>query len=70
MRTVSRTCVVALIVALLALAAPEARQAGAKPAKLALVGGMLIDGYDVPPVHHAAILIEGDRIVQVGPAAE
>jgi imidazolonepropionase-like amidohydrolase len=31
---------------------------------------MLIDGYEVPPVHHAAILIEGNRIVQVGPAAE
>src|SRR5262245_4764586 len=44
----------------------------AQPAKkkLALVGGMLIDGYEVPPVHHAAILIEGNRIVQVGPATE
>jgi imidazolonepropionase-like amidohydrolase len=44
----------------------------AQPAKkrLALVGGMLIDGYDVPPVHHAAILIEDNKIVQVGPAAE
>jgi imidazolonepropionase-like amidohydrolase len=38
--------------------------------KLALVGGMLLDGYEVPPVHHAAILIEDDRIVQVGRAAE
>jgi imidazolonepropionase-like amidohydrolase len=37
--------------------------------KLALVGGMLIDGYQVPPVHHAAILIEGDKIVEVGPAS-
>lgn len=31
---------------------------------------MLINGLDVPPVHHAAIVIQGDRIVQVGPAAE
>jgi imidazolonepropionase-like amidohydrolase len=37
---------------------------------LALVGGMLLTGYEVPPIHHAAILIEGDRIVQVGPASE
>ena len=37
------------------------------PKKLALVGGMLLDGYDVPPVHHAAILIEGNRIVAAGP---
>ncbi|MCY3745411.1 MAG: amidohydrolase family protein, partial [Acidobacteria bacterium] len=38
--------------------------------RLALVGGMLLDGYDVPPLHHAAVLIEGDRIVAVGRAAE
>lgn len=38
--------------------------------KLALVGGMLLDGYDVPPLHHATVLIEGDRIVAVGRAAE
>ena len=38
--------------------------------RLALVGGMLLDGYDAPPIHHAAVLIEGNRIVDVGPAAE
>lgn len=38
--------------------------------KLALVGGMLLDGYQSPPTHHAAVLIEGDRIIRVGPAAE
>lgn len=38
--------------------------------KLALVGGMLLDGYEVPPLHHAAVLIEGDTIVKVGRAAE
>ena len=38
--------------------------------RVALVGGMLIDGYEAPPIHHAAILIEGDRIVEVGPADE
>jgi imidazolonepropionase-like amidohydrolase len=38
--------------------------------KLALVGGMLLDGYEVPPIHHAAILIEGNKIVEVGRAAD
>lgn len=38
--------------------------------KLALVGGMLLDGYEVPPLHRAAILIEGNKIVEVGPAAD
>ena len=37
---------------------------------IALVGGMLLDGYEVPPLHHAAVLITGDRIVWVGRAAD
>jgi len=40
------------------------------PRRLALVGGMLIDGYAVPPVHRAAIVIEDNRITAVGPASE
>jgi imidazolonepropionase-like amidohydrolase len=40
------------------------------PRHLALVGGMLLDGYETPPIHHAAIVIEGNKIVQVGPATE
>jgi len=36
--------------------------------RVALVGGMLLDGYEAPAIHNAAILIEGDRIVAVGPA--
>lgn len=55
-----------LLVALLVL--PGSRVGAAD--KLALVGGMLLDGYEVPPVHHAAILIEGNEIVDVGPASE
>ena len=51
-------------------AAQPARPAPAAPAaKIALVGGMLLDGYEAPPIHHAAVLIDGDRIVKVGPAA-
>jgi imidazolonepropionase-like amidohydrolase len=46
-------------------------QAGAaRPAKLALVGGMLLDGYEAGPIHRAAVLVDGERIVKVGPAAE
>jgi len=51
-----------------AQARPPASTPG--PKKLALVGGMLLDGYDAPPIHHAAVLIEGNRIVQVGRAAD
>ena len=31
---------------------------------------MLIDGYEAPPVHNATVLIEGDRIVAVGPSSQ
>lgn len=41
-----------------------------QPQRLALVGGMVLDGYDAPPLHNAAILIEGERIIRVGSAAE
>ena len=40
------------------------------PRRVALVGGMLLTGYEVPPIHHAAVLIEGDKIVAAGPASE
>jgi imidazolonepropionase-like amidohydrolase len=74
MRTFARLVFVAALAAWVTLSAPEARQPGAAPApavtRLALVGGMLLDGYEAPPIHHAAILIDGDRIVRVGRAAE
>jgi imidazolonepropionase-like amidohydrolase len=38
--------------------------------KLALVGGMLLTGYEVPPIHHAAVIVDGGRIVAAGPASE
>lgn len=37
---------------------------------LALVGGMLLDGYERPPIHDAAVLIRDGRIVAVGRAAD
>lgn len=51
----------------LCAAASEAASPGAK---LALVGGMLITGLDEPPIHHAAVLIEGNKIVAAGRASE
>jgi imidazolonepropionase-like amidohydrolase len=61
-------------VAPVSLARPEAQArpaaAAAAGTKLALVGGMLLDGYDAGPIHHAAVLIDGERIVRVGPASE
>lgn len=56
-----------LVTAMERVLAQPARPAPTR--RLALVGGMLLDGYDAPPLHHAAVLIEGDRIVRVGPAA-
>jgi len=65
--TRSVRAVVAAAVAAVLVAAPASAQ---EVRRLALVGGMLLDGYEVPPLHHAAVLIENDRIVWVGRAAE
>jgi len=65
MRT-GRTSAAVAGLTLLALAGPHAQTAK----RLALVGGMLLSGYEVPPVHHAAVVIEGNKIVAAGPASE
>ena len=55
----------------IASAQPARTPASQTPAKtLALVGGMLITGYEVPPIHHAAIVVDGNKIVAAGPASE
>lgn len=41
-----------------------------QPNRYALVGAMLLDGYDTPPIHHSVVLIEGNRIQAVGPQHE
>ena len=51
-------------VVVMLVAGPLQAEQASSPNKLALVGGMLLDGYDAPPLHHAAVL------VQVGPAAQ
>jgi len=35
---------------------------------IAIVGGMLINGTNTPPIHNAVVVIQGDKIVQAGPA--
>lgn len=60
-------CFALLLVAFAQSVTPQAPSGAAR--KIALVGGMLLDGYEAPPIHHAAVLIDGDRIVRVGPAA-
>lgn len=60
--------VVTLVAALVVAAgAPASAQ---PPKRVALVGGQLLTGYEVPPIHHAAVLIEGSKIVAAGPASE
>ena len=62
----NRIATTVAIVVLLFVAAAEAQA----PKRLALVGGMLLTGYEVPPIHRAAILIECDKIVAAGPASD
>ena len=40
---------------------------GKDPPTIALVGGTLLNGHESPPLHHAAVVITGNRIVAVGP---
>lgn len=60
----------ALILGLALPALVSPGRAGAQGGTTALVGGMLLDGYETTPIHHAAVVIEGNRIVAVGPATE
>lgn len=65
-----RRFVVLATLAAIALSIPLAASQRPATRRLALVGGMLLDGYEAPPIHHAVVLVEGDRIVRVGTAAE
>ena len=56
-----------LLATLLLVGAGAPRAANAPIARIALVGGMVLDGYGGEPLHKATILIEGNRIVAVGP---
>jgi hypothetical protein len=58
-----------LILAALGASRPEAQIASdpqPAAASLAIVGGLLIDGHEGPPVADAVVLVEGARVVAVG----
>ena len=70
-----RTCLrfsLAAVLAAAAVALPAAqtfdgeRDSQPSSADLAIVGGLLIDGHDGPPLPGAVVLVEGNRIVPVG----
>jgi len=79
MRQFKRTIAVAGCVAAIALTGSVQAQRGGGPGrptvmapgagKLALVGGMLLTGYEVPPIHQATVLVENGRITAAGPAS-
>jgi imidazolonepropionase-like amidohydrolase len=76
MRNAIRLCCLACVVASgwMTIGAAQQPARSAAPAaggkKLALVGGMLLTGYEMPPIHHAAVIIEGNKIVAAGPLSE
>jgi imidazolonepropionase-like amidohydrolase len=51
-------------------ARPESLPVARSLPAVALIAGSLIDGTGAPPIHHAVILIEGEKIVAVGPAVK
>lgn len=65
-----KTCL-AMLCALVLLSVQPVDAQLQREGRIALVGGMLLNGYnDIPPLHHAAVLIEGNRIVKVGRASD
>jgi len=50
----------------LTIAPAAAQESGESPDRMAIVGGFLVDGTGGPPVEDAVVLVEGDRITQVG----
>ena len=53
-----------------ALADMAKRFTGRRTGKLALVGGMLVDGTGRAPVADAAVVVDGDRILAAGPRSQ
>ena len=44
--------------------------AAQSPSRLAIVGGMLIDGHEGVPIQNSVILVDGDRITHVGTVSD
>ena len=60
----------ALILLLAGAATPPAAATAQDAPTLALVGGRILDGYGGTPIEDGVVLVAGERIVAVGPAAE
>lgn len=60
-----RPVLLAAVVGLLALPA-HAQEALRPDGPVAFVGGMLLDGYEAEPKHHAVVVVDKGRIVAVG----
>jgi len=43
---------------------------GSSSTTTAIVGAMLLDGYERPPIHNSVIIVKGDRIVAIGTEAD
>ena len=56
--------------ALLSLSANPGPGGGPQSSVKALVGGRIIDGFGGTPIENGILLIEGERIIAMGPAAE
>jgi len=51
---------------LLSLGATHAQENLRPGVPVAIVGGMLLDGYEAEPIHHSVVVFENGRITQVG----
>ena len=56
-----------LLVLLLVASSAGAQTILSPGAPVAFVNGMLLDGYEAEPIHQAVVVIDGNRIVAVGP---
>jgi len=66
----NRRCGLTLLTALVGLVLCACAEAPQGQSTTALVGGYLIDGTGAAPVRNAVVLIQGERIVAAGPAAD
>lgn len=57
---------IVLIASILLAPALPAQENLRPEAPVAIVGGMLLDGYEAEPIHHSVVVFENGRITQVG----
>lgn len=56
-----------LLLAVVLVAADAYAQEDLRPERpVAFVGGMLLDGYEAPPIHHSVVVISNGKITEVG----